>query len=307
MNRKKVAAIWRQIRASVFQDPLEKLLHGGLAGMLEKLLCCGTLQHTALSDEGDAVSRTACEPHLVGDKDDGFAGFAKLGNHIEDFGGHLGIKCRSGFIQKQKSGIHREGAGYSDTLALPTTQLRWLLGRVLCEVKALQHIHRPITGGCGIKPMNPGKRQHDISKGAEVGKEIEGLKNNARVAAMNSQSLLVLRQRFTIYENFTSIRGIKTCEQSEECGLASAGWPDKREGVGKLRLEIHDIKDSLGSEFFCETAQKDFHLLRSFSGISSGMTPKSGSGTSTISSTMTGSNGTPGATGGAARRSLNAT
>lgn len=307
MNRKKVAAIWRQIRASVFQDPLEKLLHGGLAGMLEKLLCCGTLQHTSLSDEGDAVSRTACEAHLVGDKDDGFAGFTQLGNHIEDFGGHLGIEGGSGFVQKQKSGVHREGPGYSDTLALTTTQLRRLLGRVLCEMKALQDIHRPITGGCGIKPMNLGKRQHDISKGAEVGKEIEGLKNNARVAAMNSQSLLVLRQRFTIYENFTRIRSIKACEQSEECGLASAGWSDKREGVGKLRLEIHGIKDSLGSKLFCETAQKDFHLLRSFSGISSGMTPKSGSGTSTISSTMTGSNGTLGATGGAARRSLNAT
>jgi len=155
--------------------------------------------------------------------------------------------------------------------------------------------------------MNLGKRQHDICKGAEVGKEIEGLKNNARVAAMNSQSLLVLRQRLTIYENFTRIGRIKPGEETEEGGLTSAGWSDKGEGVGKLRLEIYGIKDSLGSKLFCETAQKDFHLLRSFSGISSGMTPKSGSGTSTISSTMTGSNGTPGATGGAARRSLNAT
>ena len=307
MNRKKVAAIWRQIRASVFQDPLEKLLHGGLAGMLEKLLCCGTLKHTALSDEGDAVGRAACETHLMSDKDDGFAGFAKLGNHIEDFGGHLGIEGGSGFVQKQKSGVHREGPGYGDALALTTTQLRRLLGRVLCEMKALQDIHRPVTGSCGIKPMNLGERQHDISKGAEVGKEIEGLKNNARVAAMNSQSLLIPRQRFAIYENFTRIRSIKTGEEAEECGLASAGWSDKRECVGKLRLEIHGIKDGLGSEFLCETAQKDFHFLRSFSGISSGMTRKSGSGTSTISSTITGSNGTPGATGGAARRSLNAT
>ena len=137
MNRKKVAAIWRQIRASVFQDPLEKLLHGGLAGMLEKLLCCGTLKHTALSDEGDAVSRAACEAHLVGDKDDGFAGFTQLGNHIEDFGGHLGIKGGSGFVQKQKRGVHREGSGYSDALALTTAELGGLLGRVFDQVEAL--------------------------------------------------------------------------------------------------------------------------------------------------------------------------
>jgi hypothetical protein len=41
--------------------------------------------------------------------------------------------------------------------------------------------------------MNLGEREHDISKGAEVGKEIVGLKNNARVAAVDPQALLVPR------------------------------------------------------------------------------------------------------------------
>ncbi len=155
--------------------------------------------------------------------------------------------------------------------------------------------------------MNLGEWQHDISECAEVGKEVEGLKNNTGAATVESEMLLVPGQWLAIDKDFTRIGGIKTGEQSKQCGLTSAGWSDQREGVGKVDLEIHGIQHGLGSKFLCETAQNDFHLLRSFSGISSGMTPKSGKGTSTTSSTMTGSNGTPGATGGAARRSLNAT
>jgi len=105
--------------------------------MLKKLLCCGALEHAALSNEGDAVGRAARKAHFVCDENDGFSRFTQLGNHIEDFGGHLGIKCRSGFVQKQKSGVHREGSGYSDALALTTAELGGLLGRVFDQVEAL--------------------------------------------------------------------------------------------------------------------------------------------------------------------------
>ena len=275
--------------------------------MLKKLLRCGALKHTALSDEGDAVGRAARKAHFVCDENDGFSGFTKLGNHIEDFGSHLRIECGSGFVQKQKSGIHCKGSGNGDTLSLATAELGGLLGRVFGEMEALQDIHRPLTSGCCIEAMNLGEWQHDISERAKVGKKVEGLKNNADAAAVESEMLLVPRQRLAVDKDSTRIGGIKAGEQSKECGLATAGRTDQREGMGKLDLEIHRIQHGLGSKFLCETAQNDFHLLRSFSGISSGMTPKSGKGTSTTSSTMTGSNGTPGATGGAARRSLNAT
>lgn len=275
--------------------------------MLKKLLRCGALEHTALSDEGDAVGRAARKAHFVCDENDGFFGFTQLGNHIEDFGRHLWIECGSGFVQKQKSGIHRKGAGNGNALSLTAAELGRLFGRVFGEMEALQDIHRALTGGGHIEPMNPGEWQHDISECAEVGKEVEGLKNNTGPAAVKSEMLLVPGQRLAVDKDFTRIGGIKASEQSKECGLTSAGWPDQREGVGKLDLEIHRIQHGLESKFLRETAQSDFHLLRSFSGISSGMTPKSGRGTSTTSSKMTGSNGTPGATGGAARRSLNAT
>ena len=98
--------------------------------------------------------------------------------------------------------------------------------------------------------MNLGEREHDISQGAEVGKEIVGLKNNARVAAVDSQAFLVLRQRFAVHEDFARVGGIKTCKKTEEGGFTSTGWSDERKGVDKLRLEIHGIKDSLGSESF---------------------------------------------------------
>ena len=118
--------------------------------MLKKLLCCGALEHAALSDEGDAVGGAARKAHFVCDENDGFSGLTQLGNHIEDFGSHLRIECRGGFVQKEKSGIHRKGPGNGDTLSLSTAELGGLLGRVFGEMEALQDIHRPLTGGCHI-------------------------------------------------------------------------------------------------------------------------------------------------------------
>jgi len=118
--------------------------------MLKKLLRCSALEHAALSNEGDAVGRAARKAHFVRDENDGFSGLTQLGNHIEDFGSHLRIECRGGFVQKEKSGIHRKGPGNGDTLSLSTAELGGLLGRVFGEMEALQDIHRPLTGGCHI-------------------------------------------------------------------------------------------------------------------------------------------------------------
>ncbi len=155
--------------------------------------------------------------------------------------------------------------------------------------------------------MHCGEWQHDVSKSTEMRKKIVGLKNNARAAAMASQAFFVLRQRFAVDKNLAGIGGIETGQKPEQSGLATAGRPNERKRVSESDFEIHGIKDGLGAKLSCYPAQKDFHYLRSFSGISSGITPKSGRGTSTISSTITGSKGTPGATGGAARRSLKTT
>ena len=177
--------------------------------MLKKLLRCRALEHAALSDEGDAVGGAARKAHFVCDENDGFSGFTQLGNHIEDFGSHLRIECGSGFVQKQKSGIDRKGPGNGDTLSLATAELGGLLGRVFDQVEALQDIHRPLTRGCYIEPVNLGEWQHDISERAEVGKEVEGLKNNTGAAAVESEMLLVPRQRLAVDKDFTRIGGIE--------------------------------------------------------------------------------------------------
>lgn len=121
---------------SVFQNSLEKLLHGGLAGVCKKLSSSGALEHAAIGNECDAVGRATGEAHLVGDENDGFAGFTEFHNHIENFGGHLGIEGGCGFVEEEKSRIHSERAGYGNTLPLATAELCRLLGRVIGEVKA---------------------------------------------------------------------------------------------------------------------------------------------------------------------------
>jgi hypothetical protein len=86
-----------------------------------------------------------------------------------------------------------------------------------------------------------------------VREEIIGLKDNTRVAAMDSQSLLVARQGLPIYEDFTRIGGIKTGEESKEGGFASTGWPDECKGVSELHIEIHSVENCLRAEFFSDT------------------------------------------------------
>jgi len=107
-----------------------------MAGTLEKLSSSRALKHAAIGDECDAVGRAACEAHLVGDENDGFAGFTEFHNHIENFGGHLGIESGCGFVEEEKSRIHSECASYGNTLPLASTELSRLLGRMLGEVEA---------------------------------------------------------------------------------------------------------------------------------------------------------------------------
>jgi hypothetical protein len=58
--------------------------------------------------------------------------------------------------------------------------------------------------------MNLGEWQHDISECAEVGKEVESLKNNAGAATVESEMLLVPGQWLAIDKDFTRIGGIKS-------------------------------------------------------------------------------------------------
>ena len=104
----------------------------------------------------------------MGDENDGFAGFAEFGNHIEHFRCHLGIEGGCGFVQQEKSWIDRECAGNGHALALTAAELRWLLGGMFGEAEAFQDIHRPIPSGLVIKSVNLGEREHDISKGTQM-------------------------------------------------------------------------------------------------------------------------------------------
>jgi hypothetical protein len=86
-------------------------------------------------------------------------------------------------------------------------------------------------------------------------KKIVSLKNNARAAAMESQSFFVVRQRFAVDENLTGIGGIETGQETEQSGLATAGRPNERKRVSEFEFGIHGIKDYLGGKLFCDPAQ----------------------------------------------------
>jgi len=152
--------------------------------------------------------------------------------------------------------------------------------------------------------MNLLKRKSDILKGSEVGKQVVGLEDDADFLALDSEGVLVSGERLSIDLDFARVGQVEAGEQAEQGRFSAAGRADKRQRVLEFRLKIEIAKNNLSSEGFCYPAKGNFHRLRCFSGSSSGTTAKSGRGTSTISSTIIGSNGVSGASGGAGFNSI---
>ena len=147
--------------------------------------------------------------------------------------------------------------------------------------------------------MNLLEREADVLKGGEVGEKIVGLEDDAELLAMGAEAGFIGRNEVPIDSDFTGVRQVEPGEEAQESGFSAARGADEREGVIEFDFEVEGSKDALPAVGFGDPAEGDSHRLRSFSGTSSGISAKSGRGTSMISSTMAGSKGTSGASSGA--------
>ena len=116
---------------------------------------------------------------------------------------------------------------------------------------------------------------------------------------MGTEAGFIGRNEVPIDSDFTGVRQFESGEEAQESRFSTTRGADEREGVLEFDFEVKGSKDALPAVGFGDPAEGDFHRLRSFSGTSSGISAKSGRGTSMISSTMAGSKGTSGASGGA--------
>ena len=268
-------------------------------GLFEKIPRRRAFGDASIGHQRDEVGCVAGESHLMGHQDDGFPGILQLGNDIQNLGGHLGIQSGGGFVEQEKRGIDSESAGDGDALPLAAAELRGLLAGVVEQLETREELVRAGFGLLRGESMNLLERETDILQGGEVWEKIVGLEYDTQSAAMGAESGFIGRNEVPIDPDFSRIGLVEAGEQAEKGGFSAAGGADEGERVIEFDLEVEIPKNTLSTEGFGDPAEADFHRLRSFSGNSSGTAAKSGRGTSTISSTITGSKGTPGASGGA--------
>ena len=55
-----------------------------------------------------------------------FPGFRISDSFVQDFSDQLGVQGRCGLVKEHYLGLHRQGAGYSDSLLLAAGKPRWV-------------------------------------------------------------------------------------------------------------------------------------------------------------------------------------
>ena len=97
-------------------------------------------EHPPVADEGHEVGYAAGESHLVGHQHELRAEVFQLPDHLEDLGGHLRIKRRSGLVEEQPLWLHDERPEDGDPLFLAAGEFSWPLVGMSGEAKPLQRL-----------------------------------------------------------------------------------------------------------------------------------------------------------------------
>ncbi len=209
------------------------------------------LDDIALVQESDAIGGAEEASKVMGEVDAGDMHLrAEPVKQLEDGVLQCAIEAGECFIEQEQRRLQHEGAGYGDTLALTTAELR----RATRE-----------TGG-GERDG----REHvpdalvDIARrAAAAGVDAEWLGKDlcdreARVEGPDGvlQDELYLRagregarriERRAGEEDLTGIAGFNACKTARECGLAGAGCADDGQRLAGRETEAHLAQDGRGA------------------------------------------------------------
>ena len=107
----------------------------------------------------------------------------KLPHHVQDLVDHLGVQCRSGFVEEHDLGLHGQRPGDGHPLLLPTRELSRELAGLLRDAHALQKLIRNLLSPC-LRPLADllGCKR-DVLHDRQVREQVERLEHHSHFLA----------------------------------------------------------------------------------------------------------------------------
>ena len=167
----------------------------------------------------------------------------------------LGVEVACGLIGHENLRTLDESSGDGDTLTLPPTQLRGVVGQALLKPHSLQEFPGPLLGdGHGVSPNE--ERHHDIFEGRELHHKVVELedKPQAFVAKMGQCLVVEAEKVLSLKENSPLGGAVQSSQYMQEGALASTGCPQNAKGLSRVHIEIHTLEDVELSMALCVAA-----------------------------------------------------
>ena len=167
---------------------------------------------------------------------------------VDDLRLHRDVECGDRLVADQQLGLHHQGAGDADALALAAREFLHGAAHVGGgEADALQHRRdAPRTVCFGDVGPECGKRLlddlADLHAWIEAGDRI--LEHHLDLAAQRLPALLVeLGEIATLEDRRTAGDGLQAEQRPREARFAAAGFPDQAERLTGMQVEVDAIHD----------------------------------------------------------------
>lgn len=242
------------------QHALQELADAGGGRGIQQGCAWAVGGDTAIADEGQMVSHSSGEAHLVSDQHEIAALSLQGGDGVEHFGGHFGVERRRGFIEEQEAWFHGERPGNGDALTLATGQFVRALVGVAVEFESGEKIQR-LSAGLGTgNAVHMNEREGDVFESGQMGKEIVGLEHKPGLKPMTPQSGFVAEgEDGAVDFDGAGVGGFQTGEQAEQGGFAATGRSDEDKGMNVVEFEVNLLEHGSAVEGFGEMVKAEVH------------------------------------------------
>ena len=188
--------------------------------------------------KNEAAIATFGHAGVVGDDDEGFAGFIDdAEEHVHDGGTCGGVEIAGGFVGVEDAGIVDEGAGDGDALLFAAGEFGGEVVEAFGEANAVEEL---ASAGFGIAFADPGGEE-DIFQSGEFGEEEVVLedKTHAAVAQGGAVTGVGVVKGFAVDEDVAGGGTFEAAEDIEQGGFTGAGSTAEKDFFSSIHFEVH--------------------------------------------------------------------
>lgn len=218
----------------------------------------------SVRQKSDFIGNFPGETHFVSNENKIPAFGTKLLNHFQDFGGHLRIQGRGGFVEKKQFGANGNGAGNGDPLALTTGERCRFFAGMLFQLEPGEEIHGRLLRTSRRQSMNFFEGERDITQRREMREKIVSLKDGADRAPVGTERCF--RELKPLPVDFDGARcgTLQPGKDAQERGFSPTGRANEGQGMNLVEVEVDVAEDNMLSVTFGQSGNAKFHSDASF-------------------------------------------